>query len=375
MARAPRHILAVRFSALGDVAMAIPVIYALAAANPRTRFTVLTKPGPARIFLNPPKNVRVLPIHLPGNPLGDSRALWHAISEASREVKVDMVVDLHDVLRTRLLQGICALRGIPFRRFDKARAAKRALIAHKPGAAPVTPTPARYLAAFPPSLRPPKPFPGLFPKGADPAAFHTLTPPKRPGERWLGIAPFAAHPGKVYPPELMRRVVDDLAWLGSTRIFLFGGGPREEAILRDWAAPHGNVISVAGSGIGFPGELALMSHIDAILTMDSANMHLAALTQTPTLTLWGPTHPNLGFTPQQPTPQPQTAPSDKPAPQTTPQHIHLLLNLPCQPCSAFGNRPCTKGDHPCLSKITPQQIQTALLSLLPPAARSKTISL
>ena len=36
--------------------------------------------------------------------------------------------------------------------------------------------------------------------------FADITPPKAEGERWIGIAPFAKHKGKIYPPELMKKV-------------------------------------------------------------------------------------------------------------------------------------------------------------------------
>lgn len=363
--RSPRHVVAVRFSALGDVAMTIPVVYGLAAANPRTRFTVVTKRGNSRIFIGMPKNVSVIGIDLPGNPVGDARALWHTLSEAGRQVPVDMVVDLHDVLRTRLLKAICALRGIPFRRFDKARAAKRAVIAHKPGAIDVTPTVERYAEAFPPQLNAAKPFRGIYASSGgkgDPKAFEALCGPKRKGERWIGVAPFAAHPGKIYPPALMEKVVEELSWMGGTRVFLFGGGKSEVTTLTEWASGHPNVVCVAGSGIGFAGELSLMSWLDVMVAMDSGNMHLAALTLTPTVSIWGATSPALGFIPYTAaTGHSKDRPANGPH---TPRSIMIGAEMECRPCSAFGDVPCPHGTPRCLQAITPQRILTAVATLL-----------
>ena len=40
----PRNLLVARFSALGDVAMTIPVVYSACRCNPDTRFIFITKP-------------------------------------------------------------------------------------------------------------------------------------------------------------------------------------------------------------------------------------------------------------------------------------------------------------------------------------------
>lgn len=44
MASKPRHILVIRLSAMGDVAMTVPVLLALREQHPDCRITVLTKP-------------------------------------------------------------------------------------------------------------------------------------------------------------------------------------------------------------------------------------------------------------------------------------------------------------------------------------------
>ena len=155
----------------------------------------------------------------------------------------------------------------------------------------------------------------------------------------MAIAPFAKHVGKIYPPELMKQVVDTLAARPDVRLFLFGGGDGERDILRGWAEGRANVISMAEKRHGFPKELALLSHMDAAISMDSANMHLASLVRVPVVSIWGATHPYCGFT--------GWKQSDDNAVQ---------LDMPCRPCSVFGNRPCRRGDYACLYGIKPQDI-------------------
>ena len=55
-----------RFSALGDVAMTIPVVYIpVCRSNPATRFIFLTKKSQASLFINPPASLVVLGIDFP----------------------------------------------------------------------------------------------------------------------------------------------------------------------------------------------------------------------------------------------------------------------------------------------------------------------
>ena len=53
----PRNLLVARFSALGDVAMTIPVVYSACRCNPDTRFIFITKPVQESLFINPPENL------------------------------------------------------------------------------------------------------------------------------------------------------------------------------------------------------------------------------------------------------------------------------------------------------------------------------
>ena len=123
------------------------------------------------------------------------------------------------------------------------------------------------------------------------------------------------------------------------RIFLFGGGGNEQAVLERWAAKYSCVQSLAGKRYGFPAELALLNHLDVMLAMDSANMHLAAIAGAPTLSIWGATHPYCGF---------------KGWRQRDDDTIQVPV--PCRPCSVFGDKPCFRGDYICLTAIKPEVV-------------------
>lgn len=335
-------VLVARFSAIGDVAMTVPVIYSACRCYPDVRFVMVTRPAMTAIFVNAPANLTVVGADVKTDYKGP-RGMYRLVSRLVREYHIDAFVDLHDVIRTRLMGLFCRLRGIPVARINKGRARKRALTRRRNKVMlPLISQRARYRevffrAALPLTDR----FDGLFggPAKADPVLFGAITPPKEAAVRWIGIAPFAAHAGKVYPPELMYQVVEKLAARTDVRIFLLGGGHREQEILESWAARLPRTQSLAGKRYGFGAELALFNHLDVMLTMDSANMHLASIAGTPTVSVWGATHPYCGF---------------KGWRQSDADMIQMPMT--CRPCSVFGDRPCHRGDYLCLNGIKPETV-------------------
>lgn len=336
----PRNVLITRFSALGDVAMTLPVIYGACAENPGTTFVLLTRPVPAKMFLCPPPNLKVEAVNLDGYKgiSGMKRLLEEMVSRHD----IDTVVDLHDVIRTKLIRFFARMRGLQVSHIDKGRNARKALTRRaKKTVVPLKPMPARYREAFENTrIRVCDSFKTLFPSGkADPSAFQIPGIPPKNGETWLAIAPFAAHVGKIYPLALMEKVVDHYASLPGFRLFLFGAGLQEEDQIERLAKGRDNVVSMAKAKAGFAAELALMSNCDTMLAMDSANLHLASLVGLRTVSVWGATHPFTGFYGF------RQDPADA-----------VQLDMVCRPCSIFGNKPCLRGDYHCLNGISPQLI-------------------
>ena len=156
----------------------------------------------------------------------------------------------------------------------------------------------------------------------------------------VGLAPFAAHEGKVYPLRLTETVIRSLGDRHEDlRVFLFGGGDKEMAVFHEWAAKYPCCVVVGDHLKGLQQELALMSLLDVMVSMDSANMHLASLVALPVVSVWGATHPYAGFMGYNQ--KPENA---------------VQLDLPCRPCSIFGNKPCQRGDLACLNNISPDLI-------------------
>ncbi len=338
-----RCVLVMRFSALGDVAMTIPVLYPVCRANRDVRFVMLTKKWPASIFHDRPDNLDVLGVDFKTDYKGIP-GLVKLAATLARDYHIDAVADLHNVVRSRMI-GLClGLRGIPVEHLDKQRALRKALIDHK-ACEPVTPTHERYRQVF---ERLGITAPGCFTRLYDGKQLPVspIVPDKQPGERWIAIAPFSAHQGKVYPLEQMRQVVSLLSENSDYRIFLLGGGKKEASILQPWQQ-QGRVISLAAVKHGFVDEYALLSRCDLMLTMDSANMHFASLVGLKSATIWGATSPSCGF-------QGYGKVDDD----------DIQLDLPCRPCSIYGERECRYGDYRCLAGITPHQVVHHLRALL-----------
>ncbi len=329
-------LLIMRFSAMGDVAMTVPVIHCLATQHPELRITVMTRGRFKPMFHWMPANVEVKAVELNDyKGLGGLGRLYKELKER----RYDAVADLHDVLRTKYLRLRFRLSGVKVATINKGRADKKAFLGNGQKGKPLRPMVNRYAdvfeqLGFPVTLDYQRAF---NPRMEDFSVVRKAIGGDKPqGERWIGIAPFAAHEGKIYPLEQMKRVVDLLVEQGC-KVFLFGAGDKELSILDKWTSDK--VISVGRLLGGLHNEMLLMSRLDQMISMDSANMHIASIVGTPTLSIWGATHPGAGFRGW----------------RQTDESI-VQLDLPCRPCSVYGNKPCAFGDLRCMTGITPEMI-------------------
>ena len=330
-----------RFSALGDVAMTLPSVYNACYANPDTQFYFLTRRHPSQVFINRPDNLTLISVNLDNyKGVMGMRRLAQALK---KRYDIDLFIDLHDVVRTKLLRLFLALRGVECHRIHKGRAAKKELTRRNNKVlVQLTPTPQRYENVFRRAgVAVANDFKSLYDSGkGNPADFAAVSGPKEEGEHWLAIAPFAKHKGKIYPAELMEKVIAHFAAKPDYKIFIFGFGPKEASLIGEWMTKHpGRLVNMAEVSLGIGPELSLLSHCDTMLSMDSANMHLASLVGLRAVSVWGATHPYTGFLGWQ---------------QRTRDVVQL--DMTCRPCSVFGDKPCFRGDYHCLYGITPQMV-------------------
>lgn len=338
-------LLVLRFSALGDVMMSVPLVDALARRYPDLDITVLSRRPFEAPFRFLPANVRFWGVDL---NLYKGVAGLNRLYREIRQQGFTHVADLHDVLRTRYLRTRCRLGGLNVRVIDKGRADKRRLTRRRHKVLHPLPTGfERYRQVFADLGFPLEPtFRSLFAEGKpDIDALRGLTGEKG-GDKWIAVAPFAKHTGKIYPLDRMQQVVDGLRRHAGYKVFVFGGGAREKAVADAWRQAFPEIVSVIGQ-LTMEQELQLLAHMDVTLTMDSANMHLAALAGCPVVSVWGATHPFAGFLGWR-----------------LPADSVLQADLPCRPCSVFGQKPCFRGDYACLHAIAPETVIEKIHALL-----------
>lgn len=320
----PLRILVVRLSALGDVAMTIPAVYSVANAWPQHTFYVVTSAFCAQLFVSLPSNIIIIPVTQP-------ISTWHLLMKL-HHLPIDAVADLHNVMRSWVIDAYYLLLGRRVAMLSKSRKERIGLKKH--WYATSKPFIQRYFDVF---FRLNLPcIPTFY------SVFPTLPPSpvaeKRKNERWIGIAPFARYKNKTYPLSLMQKVVMQLVQASNTRVFLFGSKGHETTVLKEWEKLSPVVECVAGR-FSLQEELALMAHLDMMLTMDSANMHLASVVGTRVISIWGSTTPACGFLGYRQR-----------------QQDVRCLGISCQPCTISGSNCCPRNTFECLEKLQPQEV-------------------
>lgn len=340
-------ILVTRFSALGDIAMTVPVITAFAKQYPEHTFVVLSRKFAAPLFEGLAPNISFIGVDLKEKKYKGILGIHRLFKELKQE-KFNLYADLHDVLRTKLLRLFFTMSGTKVAHINKEHAARRKMLkAESKDRKQLKTSFEKYVAVFNKlGLKANISFSSIFEgKVPDRSLTEHLTQGTE-NKKLIGIAPFTAHKGKEYPAPLMERVVELLSKDKSLHIFLFGAGTRELAFLEKWQEKFDNVTSVAGK-TKMKGELTLMEQLDVMVSMDSANMHLASLVGTKVISVWGATHPLCGFM--------GWGQSTKDAVQ---------LDMPCRPCSIFGNKECKRHDYACLNDIKPETIVSKIYEVI-----------
>ena len=347
------HLLIIRFSALGDVAMTVPIVWALAQQYPQLRITVLSRPSSRTFFEDLAPNVNFMEADVKHEYHGMKglNALYRRLVAK----QFTAVADLHNVLRSEYLRLRFQLGHYRVEHIDKHRKMRRRLVAkeQKKHKEQLPTSFENYLDVFA-RLG--------YPVDTNTYQFHSLfnseggnlnmlpreIGPKRSWEQWIGVAPFAAHKGKIYPAEKMEEVIKLLTEkYPKARIFLFGRGEMEDKTFPKWVQQMPQCVHTGWHLENMHQELILMSHLDVMVSMDSANMHMASLTATPVVSIWGATHPYAGFMGWK-----------------QKNENAVQIDMPCRPCSIFGNKPCKRGDYACLYNIEPQTIVDKIIAVI-----------
>ena len=316
-----KTILAYRFSAFGDVAMTVPVITEFLEQNPDVQVVFISRENFRGLFDGLPNLI------FKGINIDDYKGFFgmrRLSKELQQEFKPDFIADLHDVIRTKILSRAFRRNGFNVQVIDKGKDDKEQLtdiwnIEKKP----LKPNTERYADVF-----------RAFGFTLNLSHQYRILQSEKKG---IGFAPFAQHEGKMMPLEKSF----ELARLISLKdkVYFFGGGAAEVSTLNEWAAKIPNSENLAGK-LSLKEELNKIAELKTMISMDSANMHLASLVGTRCVSMWGSTHPFAGFLGY----------------GQSNEDVVQVVDLTCRPCSVFGDKPCYRGDWACLHELDIQQV-------------------
>jgi ADP-heptose:LPS heptosyltransferase len=340
------RLLLIRFSAMGDVCIALPILKQLIDKHPEAEIHFISRKSFEPIFKGQPKLVfHGLDINKDfGGIFGIFRLLKYVWN-----IRPSIIIDLHDVLRTKCIRTVFQLFGRPVFVINKGRKEKKALVKGLIKER-VKSTSLRYLEAIQKSgfLAKEKLLNDTF------NHFSNLTLPQafevNPNYTYIGVAPFAAHETKMWPLDKYETV---FAYFQKNnpeiKFLVFGGGNTEKETIDTSFSKFLNVENIIGK-YSLAEELAILPNLKTMLAMDSANMHLAYLAGIPVISIWGSTHSFAGF-----------------ALPDSPMYPRIEISkdiLTCRPCSIYGNIPCRRSDHACMQNIAAEQVVEKILRFI-----------
>ena len=330
---------------MGDVAMIVPVLKVFTITYPEIHLTVLS-----RTFFKPLfedlKNITFLEAALEDKNKGLIGLL--RLYKKIKSSNIDAVADLHNVIRSNILSILLKFYGKKVSTLDKGKKEKKSLTRNdNKTLRQLKSTHQRYADVFE-SLGCPinlSSFESFSKKKIYNEKINIIFSNKK---KIVGIAPFAAYKSKIYPLELMEEVIIRLKNNKELQIVLVGGGQNEIEKLNLLTKKYPDVINIAGK-YKFKEELALISNLDLMVSMDSSNGHLAAIYGVPVVTLWGVTHPFIGFAPF--------------GQQYDSSLIADIEKFPLIPTSVYGNK-YPENYEDAMKTIAPLDIVNKVLTLI-----------
>ncbi len=338
-----KKIVIFRFSAMGDVALLLPVVLNALKQNPNLKITIVSR-DKFKPFFDGYTNIEVFTADLENKHKG-LLGLFRLFLEL-RQLSPDYVLDLHQNIRTQVLKFFFFFTKAKVFGFDKGRSEKKKLVKNKEFKQ-LSHVTDRYYEVFKKA--------GLIPNSSKienlPEFFKIPSETENKIENWLepiksqkliGIAPFAQHKGKMWPIEKYAALIQLISdQFQTTQIMVFGGGKEEKEIVESIKVRFPQIKNLVGV-FSLNEELALIKKLDLMICGDSSNMHFATLSNIPVISIWGSTHTYAGF-----------------GALFQPENYTIEISkeeLSCRPCSVYGNKPCIRKDYACLTWISPEMV-------------------
>jgi heptosyltransferase-2 len=162
----------------------------------------------------------------------------------------------------------------------------------------------------------------------------------------VGLAPGARHATKRWTVAGFAELARDLVNCQGQSVVLLGG-PDDVRVCDEIEALAGAVLERADGATDLSSTIHALDRCRAVVSNDSALMHLARARRVPVVAIFGSTSPELGF-----------------APQGEDVRIIESRGLSCRPCTHIGRDSCPKGHFRCMTDIAPDAVVSAVSELL-----------
>lgn len=301
--------------------MTVPVFREFLEQNPGVEIIMVSRKNFEALFAGIPN------VTFKGIDLDDYKGFFglrKLSNELIREFNPDCIANLHDVIRTKILDRIYRRKGFKVFKINKGKEEKEHLTdVWNLEKVQLKKTVERYADVF-------------REMGFKVKLSHQLRPVSEQ-KSGIGFAPFAQHKGKMLPLDKSYELVRILAQKHT--VYFFGGGKKETETLEKWEEEIPNTKNLAGK-LNLTEELNYIAGLELMISMDSANMHLASLVGTRCVSIWGATHPYAGFL----------------GFGQSEEDVVQVKDLSCRPCSVFGDKECYRGDWACLEEFNIQKV-------------------
>jgi heptosyltransferase-2 len=276
-----------------------------------------------------------------------------ALARKLREEQYDLVIDLHDSIRTKLLRVACKAGDTVV--MDKRKFERWLLVNLKRNAYSDALTVAeRYIETVAPYgiVNDDKGLEIFIPDTTQFEVSGKIAKLRlNQFEKVIGICPGSKHFTKRWQREKFAEVAVRTAKEHHAKVLLFGGRDERDdcEFVRQEVARRVSEDAVTN----FAGEFSLLESAaalefcDVVVTNDSGLMHLAAARQRKIVAIFGSTVKEFGF-----------------APYGTEAVVIENSGLDCRPCTHIGKASCPKGHFNCMTEINADEVYAAVLRLI-----------
>jgi heptosyltransferase-2 len=339
-------ILIVRFSSMGDIVLASPLIRVLRSQYPAAQIDFFTKEQYSDLVRYNPHLSSVITLKT------DEKKELTDIATSLRKTRYDVLLDLHYSLRSGYIRRYINPKRLSV--IDKHVVARFFLVNFKwnfyKGIIPVA---KRYLETgkFLNIEDDGKGLEIFFPPNIETSALKIVDPFLGESERAIGLCPAAKHATKIWQADKYVDLGCRIASEYGVKILIFGG-PGDVQYCEDIGL---KINSNAGKEVALncAGKFSILETAAAIdrcalvVTNDSGIMHIASARGKKIIAIFGSTVEEFGFFPDR-----------------KDSIIIENKNLGCRPCSHIGREQCPKGHFKCMTEIPVNDVLNAARTLL-----------